>query len=404
MASLRSVDAAIAASLDLRIASTVILGQMTGTLGLDAAAIHTFHPESQTLRLVADRGFLGSSIFGGELRIKSLAGEALLRRRPGLYPRLTPEQVAQDRRGALHAEEKVVGYFVCPLTAKGRPLGVLEGFHRSPLTIDGDWRDFFETLAEQTAIAIDNATLFERLQRSNAEITLAYDTMIEGWARALDMRDKQNEGHSLRVADLTLRLARQLGLSDAELVQARRGALLHDIGKLAIPDAILHKPEKLSDEEWAIMRRYPQARPRFAGVHASPPPGARHPLLSHREVGRQRLSTRRGEGFRWRRASSPSSTSSTPCAQAGPIAPAGRSSARSAHRGRIGRRVRPARGGASSPGRRQPTGDERPSGAPRRKRRGCDRCWRTRPRSGAPRSTPSPRPSSSWISRATCGS
>jgi len=114
-----------------------------------------------------------------------------------------------------------------------------------------------EALAGQAAIAIDNATLFDDLQRSNVELALAYDTTLEGWSRALDLRDKETEGHTQRVAEMTLKLARAMGFSEDELVQVRRGALLHDIGKMGVPDAILLKPGKLTDEEWEIMRRHP---------------------------------------------------------------------------------------------------------------------------------------------------
>jgi putative nucleotidyltransferase with HDIG domain len=85
----------------------------------------------------------------------------------------------------------------------------------------------------------------------------AYDTTIEGWSRVLDLRDKETEGHSRRVTELTLGLARAMGMSEDELVHVRRGALLHDIGKMGVPDAILLKPGPLDDEEWAIMCRHP---------------------------------------------------------------------------------------------------------------------------------------------------
>jgi putative nucleotidyltransferase with HDIG domain len=96
------------------------------------------------------------------------------------------------------------------------------------------------------------------LQRSNQELALAYDATIEGWSHALDLRDQETEGHTQRVTEFTGRLARLMGASEMDLVQIRRGALLHDIGKMAIPDAILLKPGKLTDAEWAIMRRHPQ--------------------------------------------------------------------------------------------------------------------------------------------------
>jgi putative nucleotidyltransferase with HDIG domain len=99
--------------------------------------------------------------------------------------------------------------------------------------------------------------MFTDLQRSNADLVLSYDTTLEGWSRALELRDKETEGHTQRVADLTVRLARAVGVREDELVHIRRGALLHDIGKMGIPDSILRKPDPLSDDEWKIMRRHP---------------------------------------------------------------------------------------------------------------------------------------------------
>ena len=112
-------------------------------------------------------------------------------------------------------------------------------------------------MATQLAIAIDNSELFSGLQRSNTELALAYDTTLEGWSRAMDLRDKETEGHTQRVTELTVRLARALDVQEEELVHIRRGALLHDIGKIGVPDAILLKPGPLNEDEWAIMRRHP---------------------------------------------------------------------------------------------------------------------------------------------------
>jgi len=81
-------------------------------------------------------------------------------------------------------------------------------------------------------------------------LTVAYDHTIEGWSAALDLRDKETEGHSQRVTEMTLQLAEAVGFSAEELVHVRHGALLHDIGKMGIPDAILLKPAPLTDDEW----------------------------------------------------------------------------------------------------------------------------------------------------------
>ena len=158
---------------------------------------------------------------------------------------------------ALLAEEGFATYLAQPLIAKGQVRGVLELCRRTPFGSDPDWVDFMETVAGQAAIAIDNAQLFEGLQRSARQLTVAYDATIEGWVSALDLRDCETEGHSRRVTDLTLTLARAMGIADDQLVQVRRGALLHDIGKMGIPDHILLKPGPLTEEEWVIMRRHP---------------------------------------------------------------------------------------------------------------------------------------------------
>jgi len=96
------------------------------------------------------------------------------------------------------------------------------------------------------------------LQRAHQALAQAYDETIEGWSRVLDLRDKETEGHTQRVTEVTVCLARALGVSEDEIVHLRRGALLHDIGKMGVSDLILQKPGALTDEEWAEMRRHPE--------------------------------------------------------------------------------------------------------------------------------------------------
>ncbi|MBE0669887.1 MAG: response regulator [Anaerolineales bacterium] len=96
------------------------------------------------------------------------------------------------------------------------------------------------------------------LEVAHEKLLSAYDATIEGWSRAMDLRDKETEGHTLRVTEIAEKLGRIMGVSEDELIFMRRGALLHDIGKLGVPDAILLKPDKLTDEEWGIMHQHPQ--------------------------------------------------------------------------------------------------------------------------------------------------
>ena len=115
-----------------------------------------------------------------------------------------------------------------------------------------------QTLAGQAAIAIDNSQLFINLQRSNQELKQAYDTTLEGWAHALELRDRETEGHARRVTQLTTELARYMGIKEEDMENILRGVLLHDIGKMGVPDNILRKTGPLTEPEWGEMRKHPQ--------------------------------------------------------------------------------------------------------------------------------------------------
>jgi HD-GYP domain-containing protein (c-di-GMP phosphodiesterase class II) len=156
------------------------------------------------------------------------------------------------------SREGFISYFGVPLIAKGQVKGVMEIYQRDILDLEPEATTFLEMLASQAAIAIDNTELFYNLQSSNAELVLAYDGTLAGWASAQELRDKEIEGHTRRAADLTTRLARAVGMSEGELMHIHRGALLHDIGKMGIPESVVLKPGPLTEDEWAIMRKHPE--------------------------------------------------------------------------------------------------------------------------------------------------
>ena len=254
---LHDIDAAINASLDLRLILKVFVDQVIARLGVDAAAVSLLNSRTHMLEYMAGRGFRTQALEQTRQRLgEGTTGRAALERRTIHIANLR-EAGKGFRRTALLLGEGFVTYYGVPLIAKGQVMGVLEVFQRALLEPDAEWLDFLNVLAEQAAIAIDNATLFDNLQRSNAELTMAYDATIEGWSRALDLRDKETEGHTRRVTEMTVQLARAFGLNDEELAQMRRGALLHDIGKMGIPDRILLKPGPLSDDEWVLMKMHP---------------------------------------------------------------------------------------------------------------------------------------------------
>ncbi len=257
ISALREVDTAILTVLDMRITLDLILRQVTEQLGVDAAAIMLYNPASMELEVVAKRGFKTSTLAQTRARLgQDYAGRVALERRMLHIPDLSSERSVSPHLSVYQAEG-FTAYIAVPLTAKGEIEGVLEIFHRQPFDPAPEELEFLETLANQAALAIDNANLFEDLQRKNIELLVAYDTTLEGWSRTLELRDQETEGHTRRVTEATLHLAQAMGIRDVELDDIRRGALLHDIGKMGVPDNILLKPGPLTDEEWEIMRQHP---------------------------------------------------------------------------------------------------------------------------------------------------
>jgi putative nucleotidyltransferase with HDIG domain len=157
----------------------------------------------------------------------------------------------------------VMGYklrsILCvPLKIKDKLIGVIYVDNKARIgTFRQDDLGLISAFADQAAVAIDNAQLIESLEASNEELQEAYQMTLAGWVHALDLRDKETEGHTQRVTILTERLARMMGMIGDDLIHLTRGALLHDIGKMAIPDGILLKPGELTEEERALIRKHP---------------------------------------------------------------------------------------------------------------------------------------------------
>lgn len=256
--SLRTIDIAISSTLDLQISLHVVLEQVTEQLKVDASAILLINPETNRLEFSAGRGFRTDNIHLTSLKIGEGDAGEVARDKKIVYIKDMSKPDHRFVRAELLKEEEFVSYFGVPLISKGEVQGVLEVYNRSHLPVDMEWLSFLDSLSWQAAIAVDNALLFQNLQRSNFNLESAYNATIEGWSRALDLRDKETEGHSLRVTTLTLKLARIIGMGKESLINMKRGALLHDIGKMGVPDNILLKPGALTEDEWRTMRDHPQ--------------------------------------------------------------------------------------------------------------------------------------------------
>jgi PAS domain S-box-containing protein len=255
---LHTIDIAITSSMELPFTLGVLLDQGISLLGMDAGDVLLLDLNAQSMDLVVSRGFRAENQQRRKLRLSGrFSTRIVLDRNPIFIPNLdkSDETYADDLQ---MRDEGFKAYFGVPILAKGQVKGVLEMFSRNPVKSRPEWSDFLAALAAQAAIAIDNTSLFDALQRTNQELTVAYDATLEGWTRSLKLRDEDTENHSQQVTDLTMILAKLMGIGADQMVNLRRGALLHDIGKIGIPDRILLKPGKLTEEEWVLMRKHPR--------------------------------------------------------------------------------------------------------------------------------------------------
>jgi PAS domain S-box-containing protein len=254
---LHSIDLAISGSIDMNTVLGVIATELMKNLKVDATCIQLVNQHTLQLEPIIMKGLpikksdypryrIGEGL-PGEVAIKKAAVEYYdlsLEENPGVHPIFT-------------TKEGFKAYFAVPLVAKGDCVGVMEVFNRVPIKRSQIWRDFLITLAGQAAIAIDDLRLFNDLAQSNLKLRLSYDATIEGWSKAMDLRDRETEGHSERVTEVALKLADRLGISGEAMEHIHRGALLHDIGKLGVPDSILLKPGPLTVEERAVIENHP---------------------------------------------------------------------------------------------------------------------------------------------------
>jgi HD-GYP domain-containing protein (c-di-GMP phosphodiesterase class II) len=254
---LRKIDATITSSKDLSDALQTTLRQVKEGLSADVASVFLFNEDEQVLSYQQSYGYRTEGHPDTKVQLgQGYVGTVADTRQPLFVPEVEWTEDGYQYPYSLE-KEGVISYYGLPLISKGKLQGVLQILQRSKLEPTPEWIEFAEALAAQTAIAVDNLTLFEGLDQANKELREAYDATIEGWAHALEIRDKETEGHSRRVVKYTIDVAKVFGMTKEEMVHVWRGVLLHDIGKMGVPDNILHKPGPLDEEEWAVMRQHP---------------------------------------------------------------------------------------------------------------------------------------------------
>lgn len=265
--SLHTIDQAITGVFDISVINRVILDEVRKQLGADAADIMHFNPLTNTLDLKGDAGFRSSFSRTIKLTIStSIAGKVLMDRSVFEAPDLSNNPVEFQVRE--WNDEGFKAYFAYPLIVKGKPIGVMELFFKHCFYPDQEWLKFFESLATQAAVAYDSCHTFSDLQKVKQNLANTYNAALETWSKSLELTNIESHGHIRRVTNQTLQMAKILGISDNELPNVERGALLHDIGKLGILDEILLKKGKLTDSEWHEIEKHPViAKDLLSGVN-----------------------------------------------------------------------------------------------------------------------------------------
>lgn len=244
--SLRTADA-----LDDMLA--LLLDETLNALGTEAGAICLYHRTDRHLRFTVTRGWFNTLDDAFLKPGEGIGGTVYLTNQV-----FVSDELAKDA-SPKYADLIPNGWIgaAVPIHLDNEPIGVLYIAKSLPFTIDQAELQLLISLTDMAGTAIHRLHLFEELQHSNQELMHAYDATIESLARSLELRDFETEGHCRRVVDLTLELALLLKIPEEQLVHIQRGALLHDIGKIAIADSILLKPGSLTEEEWELMRQHP---------------------------------------------------------------------------------------------------------------------------------------------------
>ena len=256
LSTLRKLDDTILSNLDTKNLIDLLLVEFTSSLGVDGAAITIYNPDPDQENVYIS--------YGTSEPDENYAAESA-----GYANSCSGVLVIQNAKKGIHSQRTypahhpiqdptMVGYAVSPLKNREIQLGIVEVLSKKEILWDREQIEFFEVLTNQLAIAIDKLNMVTNLRLSNENLMRAYQQTLEGWSRAMDLRDQETENHTQRVTALTIKLAERAGFSGEELLQIRRGALLHDIGKLGVPDEILLKEGSLTEDEWKIMRQHPE--------------------------------------------------------------------------------------------------------------------------------------------------
>ena len=279
LASLRHIDKAIGSSLDIDLTLRIVIDQVVQLLKVDAAAIYLLNPYMQELECRASHGLLAHDLLKRNIHLSEFPiGDVVMDRKT---VHLTKDDLKQQAHPRWSGFDEFHSLHITPLIVKGQVKGVLEVMTRQEHKTSPDWASFLETLAGQTAIAIDNAELYGQLQKANSDLALSFHSTLEYLARALELRNGEGEGHTRRAADLTLQIARSMGVHGNDMQNVYRGALMHDIGTLLLPENLMQKRGELTDEERQLIYQHPEHASTFFNTIAYLRPAMEIPYCHH---------------------------------------------------------------------------------------------------------------------------
>ncbi len=256
---LRDTASALNSTLNFDDLMERILSNLGKVVHHDSSNIMLISDDNQTAQFVAARGYQEDEsqnlLQSGIVRLSDVPtlNNMVLTGKP-----VAISDTASDPEWVILPKSSWIrSYTGAPIRVKDHVIGILNLNSPVPGFFTDQMAAHLQAFADQAGVALNNARLLQDLRKSNLELLNAYETTLQGWSKALELRDYGTEGHTLRVLDMTVKLATKLGITDPELTHIRHGCLLHDIGKIGIPDSILTKAGPLTEEEWEIMRRHP---------------------------------------------------------------------------------------------------------------------------------------------------
>jgi len=280
MQALANIDRAIMATMDINVITDVVFVQITQQLGAEICILFLQDPITSQFVCKRTRGLTGLN--GNNGNVTNLpfnfaqkvitSGDMLI---------INDLQLGEVETELPNPYKSFHFYSAVPLRNSSKIIGVLEVCSVKPLKPDLEWKKLLSMIAGQTTIAIEHIGLIENIQQLNKELLLAYESTLKGWAKALEYKDRETKGHSERVTEMAIKLGKAMDLNEEELLQLRRGAILHDIGKMCIPEKILFKTEPLTSEEWEIMKQHPVFAQEFLSDIQFIQPALNIPLFHH---------------------------------------------------------------------------------------------------------------------------